>query len=262
MNRFATLVAAAVLVTVAGIASPANAQLGGLLGDGGGGGGLGGTVDSVTSTVGGVLGGDGGGGTGGLDTDLSDGYGGVNGVATLSFNNDNGANADGTVLGGGNGITIPLNGLLGGDSSAGLDLPGLGLPGIDPSAPGAPGVPGVNGRNGNNGFGINGRNGSSSVAGSSRLRQLMAILADRAWLRFVQGNRLCLPSFAVMNVAVWVRQGDQGALQQLINAYASDIGIMQQMMMRCRNGQGRLVDLSRVIGVQLRDDGRIVVMTI
>ena len=128
-----------------------------------------------------------------------------------------------------------------------------------------PGAPAVNGRNGTNGFGINGRNGSTSLAGitgGSRLRQLMAILADRAWLRFVQGNRLCLPSFAVMNVASWVRQSDQGALQQLINAYASAIGIMQQMMLRCRNGQGRLVDLSRVIGVQLRDDGRIVVMTI
>ena len=176
----------------------------------------------MTSTVSGALD---GGGTGGLDTDFSDGDGGVNNIATLSFNNDSGTNTNGTVPGGGNGITIPLNDVLGGDSSAGLEIPGLDALGNNPGAPGAPGAPAVNGRNGTNGFGINGRNGSTSLAGitgGSRLRQLMAILADRAWLRFVQGNRLCLPSFAVMNVASWVRQSDQGALQQLINAYAAD----------------------------------------
>lgn len=269
-----------VIVTTAMLAvwpAPASAQLlGGLLGGGGGDGG-GGIVGGV---VGAVTGGGDSGGGGIVDT----GGGGVSvsvpGVADVGVSTNGGTIVSGSLLGGGgNNIGVPLNGVLGGNSGAGLELPGLngllGLPGTPGSNgnPGQNGLPGINGVGGSNGLagisGLNGR-GATGLAGrdgltgvsSSRLRTLLRILENRAWLRFAQGNRLCLPTFGVANVASWVRPNEYGDLQRLLAAYGQDIATLQQMMKRCRNGQQRMVDIGSVIGVDLRADGQIVVMTI
>ena len=261
MKVISYLFGAAMIAAIGLTANPASAQLlGGVLGGDGGG------------VVGGLLGGgDSSGGIVDLDTS-GDGNIGVPGVVELNVSsNDSGTNANGTVLGGGgSSLDLPLGGLLGGDSGVGVELPDLGglLPGLDgqPGVPGAPGAPGTPGVNGNGGFagisGLSGRNGLDGIAGnSSRLRMLLRILENRAGLRFAQGNRVCLPAFGVANVSGWVRPREYGALQRMLAAYGSDIATLQSMMARCRKGQQRALDLSRVIGVDLRRDGTVVVMT-
>lgn len=196
------------------------------------------------------------------------------------------------VGGGGAGVELPGVGNLIGVLPDLPDLPGL--PGL-PDLPGLPGLPGQQGQaglpgsNGSNGAkGANGANGVvfnstvgvaalggnpgirggtslegiNGLSNSSRLKLLLSVLQNRAWLRFAQGNKLCLANFGVANAASYVGQNERAALQQLIAAFGADIQTLQQMMRRCRNGQNRLVDISRVIGVDLRPDGQIVVMTI
>lgn len=275
MKSFYVVLAVAFTAGLLSVA-PAQAQLGGLLG------GVGDTVDGLLgggSDTGGTLGGIGD----TVDNLLASGTGtdtgeiGIPDVATVSITSGSGGtNGTGTVLGGGGeGLNIPLGTVLGGDSGVTVNLPTLGgvLP---PNTPVLPinGSNGTNGINGVNGIGIAGLNGFSGAGGgsgasginglngSSRLQLLMRVLQNRAWLRFAQGNKLCLPTFGVANVASWVRPNEQGALQQMIAAYGSDIQTLQQLMSRCRNGQNRIVDISRVIGIDLREDGQIVVMTI
>jgi hypothetical protein len=245
-------------------ATPVFAQLGNLLGGSGGGGVVSNVVNTVTG--GGSSGGGSGGGSNAVDLDSSDGDVGATGVATLSFSNNNGTNANAKVLGGGGqGINVPLSQLLGGNSGADLELPNLaaliggnGGNGI----PGAPGTDGTDGTNGGNGYGGgNGSNGMNGINGSSRLKMLLRILQERAWLRFAQGNKLCVSNFGVADVASWVKPREYEKLQQLIVAFGPDIQMLQQMMKRCRNGQNRLVDVARVIGIDLKENGEIVVMT-
>lgn len=226
--------------------------------------------------LGGVLGGgDSDGGGGGIDLDVSDGSVGISGVATVSAGSSSGGTNAGVTLlgGGGRDVDVPLNNVLGGSSGANVDLPGLGgggglpgLPGIS-GQPGAPGVPGAPGQPGGvyayystGGGGTGG--GGGYVGGSSRLQLLMAVMQNRAWTRFAQGNRLCLPPFGVANASRYVKRTEQAQLQQMLNAYGNDIRVLQQMLLRCRNGQNRMIDVSRVIGVDMRPNGQLVVFTI
>ena len=87
------------------------------------------------------------------------------------------------------------------------------------------------------------------------------MLQNRAWARFAQGNRLCLPQFGVANASTYVKRSERGQLQQIINAYGGDIQTLQQLLRRCR-GQDRVLDISRVIGVDVRPNGQLVVFTI
>lgn len=267
MKSYKYLAAVAAVSIALGLsASPASAQLlggvteavGGLLGGGDGGGGGGGGSDpgsTVGSVVESVV-------PGGVDT----GTVGISGLAEVSFtSNSGGTNVGGTLLGGGGGdLNLPL----GGNSGALIDLPGLlgviGTPG--PQGPaGPPGANGGNGSNGGNGRnGISGSNGTNGLNGinGSRLRALIKILENRAWMRFALNNKICLPQFGVKSVAGMVRPNEMGQLQQVLAAYGSDIATLQQMMKKCRNGQNQMVDVGRVIGVDLKDNGQIVVMTI
>jgi hypothetical protein len=222
-----------------------------------------------------------------VDLDTSgNGQIGVTGVLTAGVDSDGGLNVDGVLLGGGGGsLDLPLP-IIGG--GVGIELPGGlgdiigggGQPGPRgpqgvAGLPGAPGIPGINGNGGNNGNnGVNGGGsrtvivrgggggggGGSFTLNSSRLKMLARILQNRAWLRFAQGNKICLPQFGVANVSSWVKPSEYAGLQQLIAAYSSDIATLQQMMKRCRNGQNRMVDASRVIGIDFKD-GQLVVMT-
>lgn len=90
----------------------------------------------------------------------------------------------------------------------------------------------------------------------------MSVLQNRAWMRFAQGNKVCLANFGVANASTYVRKSERAKLQQILGAFSGDIRTLQQMMRRCRNGQGRMIDISRVIGVDLRPDGQLVVFTI
>jgi hypothetical protein len=290
--RFVSRILAVAAMTFALAATPASAQLlGGVLGGGDGGGGLGGalgeTVGGLAETVigdnqgNGIVqqvvesaGLDGAAGNGQLlDLDTSgDGQVGVTGVLTAGVGGN--GSVGGTLLGGGGGsVGLPLDGLLGGGAGVGIELPGGILGGGGSN--GAPGAPGAAGLPGSNGIGVNGGNGGTNVLvfgggrggnggafhfNSSRLKMLARILQNRAWLRFAEGNKICLPQFGVANVTGWVKPSEYAGLQQLIAAYSGDIATLQQMMKRCRNGQNRIVDASRVIGVDLKD-GRIVVMT-
>lgn len=210
-----------------------------------------------------------------IDLDSSDGSVGVSGVATVTAgSNDSGTSANGTVLGGGGGndVSVPLGGVAGGNSGAGVDLPGFGgTPGL-PAIPGFSGNDGNNGNNGNNGrsgfntgvgaSGAGGLNGINGLDRSSRLQLLLRVLQGRAWARFARSGQVCLPEFGVANASGFVRPNERRQLQQLVNAFGKDIQTLQQMMRRCRNGQDRRVDIDRVIGVDLRPDGQVVVMTI
>lgn len=105
----------------------------------------------------------------------------------------------------------------------------------------------------------NGRSGSNGVVTttSSRLKMLLAVLQNRAWLRYAAGNAICLPGYGVANVEGWLPQKDWGQLQQLVASYAQDIYTLRTMLAKCRSNGGRIgqADLNRVIGVDVRADG-------
>jgi hypothetical protein len=117
----------------------------------------------------------------------------------------------------------------------------------------------------NNGGGRNGINGTNGVNGSSKLRMLAKILENRAWLRFAQRNQLCLPAFGVAQMSSWLPARDSNALPRLLNAYSQDIGTLQALLKNCRGaGRGMLgqVDLGRVIGLDQRGDGSLVLFVL
>lgn len=276
-------------------AAPASAQLlggdgvGGLVGGvvdgvlgGGGGGSLGSTIGGITDTVIGdhqgngvvqdVIGSVGLGDTFGngqlLDLNTSgNGQIGVPGVVTGGVDSRGGVHVGGVLLGGGGpSVNLPLP-VLGGNSGISVQLPrnvgGINIGGT-PGPRGPQGLPGANGNNGGGRVvvvpGGGGGGASGVINNSSRLKLLARVLQSRAWLRFAQGNKICLPQFGVANVSNWVKPSEYAALNQLIASYSGDIATLQQMMKRCRNGQERLVDASRVIGVDFKD-GQLVVMT-
>jgi hypothetical protein len=285
MKRFSIWMAAAASTLLLG-APPASAQLlDGLLGNNG----LGETVGGLAGSVLGDGQGNGlvqdvidvvglGAATGNgqlLDLDTTgDRQIGVGGVATIGVGGNGSVN--GTVLGGGGpSLGLPLDGILGGGAGVNIRLPGgiLGDGGIlgggqGPRGPGgsagAPGAPGGSVGIGGGGrypaIGGGGGGGAPAVLNSSRLKLLAGVLQNRFWLRFAQGNKVCLPAFGVANVANWIKPNEYGGLYQLLGAYGDDIATLQQMLKRCRNGQDRRVDIGRVIGVDFKD-GQVVVMT-
>lgn len=198
-----------------------------------------------------------------------------------SGDSDSGALVD-VNLGGSSGdlVNADVGGLLGADVDLGgggglldtgveVDVSlGLGVGGGNGSN-GNNGTNGVNGRNGTNGtvFVNNGggRNGINGISGSSKLRMLAKILENRAWLRFAQRNRICLPTFGVAQMSSWLSARDSNALPRLLNAYSQDIGTLQALLKNCRGaGRGMLgqVDLGRVIGLDQRGDGSLVLFVL
>lgn len=108
-------------------------------------------------------------------------------------------------------------------------------------------------------FGNTGRNTSSTTLNaprSSRLQMLMAILQNRGWLRFVAGNGICLPPFAVTQVREMLNRRETRQLDQVLAAYANDIMTMRTMLANCRKGPRlQANDINRVIGVGLSQSG-------
>lgn len=208
-----------------------------------------------------------------LDLDSSgDGSIGVPGVVELQVSsNQSGTTANADVLGGGGqNLSVPL----GGSSGVNVDLPGLGgLLGGNDGQPGT-GSPGSNGgttiiiagtgggAGGSVGSPGGGANGIGGISSNSRLMALARIMQNRAWMRFAQGNRICLPAFGVANVGSIVGSSNSGGLQRLVDAYGSDIATLQQMLRRCRNGQQQALDIDRVVGVDFSADGRVTVYSL
>lgn len=265
MKIYSRIGATVLLVAASLLVGPVEA--GGLLGNvlGGSGGGV------VNDLLGGGSSGGGGGliGNNGLvDLDTSgDGNFGVTGIATINLGTEGGTSAGVTVLGGNghNDLDLPLGGLLGGNSNLGIDLPGLGgLMGSNgddgaPGAPGRPGRDGVNGVNGSNGYhGNNGRNGGAGgvlTLNTSKLKFLLAMLQNRAWLRFAAGNAVCLPGYGVANIQGWLPQKDMPQMQQLVASYAQDIYTLRTMLSKCRAKGGRIgeAELNRAIAVDIQN---------
>lgn len=228
---------------------------GGLTDGGGSGGGLGGTLGGLTGGGGSV---------------------GVPGVAEISAGQSSGGGSSiGLSLLGGGSTNISTNpgSLLGNGGGLNLSLPGLGGSSGTPGAPGTPGRPGTNGTNGiigTNGFGgTNGFNGFSGTAGrdgvaipgnaSSRLRSILAMLAQRDWIQLVNGRAICLNGFGTAEVSSWLPQRDMRGLYSAMGQFTGDISTLRQLLANCRSGQQRQAlnvrDLNRVIGIDIGSNG-------
>jgi hypothetical protein len=256
---------AALIVSAVLMIAPAQAQLlGGLLGGSGDG-----TTVALPGCNSVTVGGDSGlsvgsGGGSGLGSNSA----GVPDVAMASTSPNGGGGTDvGLNLfgGGNNALNVPLGG-----SNLGLGLPGGGAGGL---------LNGINGNNGTNGApgtggpnvvrlssanapgggigGAGGAGGGSLDGGSSKLRTLLNILQSRGWMRFVQGNAVCLPRHSVANIQNWLPKKDWGQLQQVVATYAQDIYTLRTMLANCRSTDSRLseTDLNRVLGVGAGRDG-------
>ena len=211
----------------------------------------------------------GGSGSGGLLGGSGSGSTGVPGVAEVSTGT--GGTGVGVTLLGGGGNTLSVNplGLFGDNGGANVTLPGLGgLPG-GPGTPGTPGAPGLNGGSGFNG--ANGYPGVGSGSGSfyigpnvsSRLRAILAMLAERNWIRLVDGRAICLGNFGTAEVSSLLPRKDWAGLNAALPHYAQDIATLRQMLANCRSPQQQQAldvrDLNRVIGIDIGRGGRPVV---
>jgi len=246
--------------------------------------------NGVSVNLGGLTGGGSGGGgaVGGLVGGLTGGGGdvGVPGVAEVSTGSGTGGGSQvGVSLLGGGGASLSTNplGLLGNGSGLSVSLPGLGgsggTPGTPgtPGAPGAPGTPGLaglpggGGSNGFNGFGgSNGFNGFNGLGGSnggvvipgnasSRLRSILAVLAQRDWIRMVNGRAICLANFGTAEVSSMLPRRDWAGLNAALPQYAQDIATLRQLLANCRASSQRQAldvrDLNRVIGIDIARNG-------
>jgi hypothetical protein len=232
--------------------------------------------DGASVNLGGLTGGLGdGGGLSGLSGGLSGGNVGAPGVADISTGTSSGGGTQAGVSllgGGGTGLSTNPLGLLGSGGSGTLTLPGLGgsrgTPGT-PGAPGSPGFPGGGGTNGISGFGgingVNGFNGRNGIGvaipanASSRLRSILAVLAQRDWIRMVDGRAICLANFGTAEVSSWLPQGDWAGLNAALPQYAQDISALRQLLANCRSSSQRQAlnvrDLNRVIGIGVANNG-------
>lgn len=276
-----SLIAASVLTFAFASPAPAGSLLGGLIktgsdsgngsgvvsGNSNGSIGLGGS-NGVSVNLGGLGGGSGGsGGLGGLSGGLGSGNTGLPGVAEVSTGqgSNGGTSAGVSLLGGGNDLTVNPLGLFGTGGGLTASLPGLGGLG------GAPGGPGAPGSNGNNGFGgANGYNGVSGSNGvyiptdvSSRLRFILAMLAERDWIRMVNGRAICLGRFGSAEVSSMLPRRDWAKLNAALPQYAQDIATLRQLLANCMSAQQRQAlgarDLNRVIGIDVGRTGTPVV---
>lgn len=280
MNKYNGYAAASIALALL-IASPASSAslLGGLINTGSD---SGNTSDLISSNSDGSTG---VGGTNGISINtggLTGGLGGVPtgdtgaaGVADISTGTSSGGGTQaGVSLLGGGGTSISTNpfGLLGNGGSGSLTLPGLGGTGGTPGTPGRPGTPGTPGTpgfaglpggGGSNGLtGINGRNGGGFVIpgnASNRLRSILAMLAQRDWIRMVNGRAICLANFGTAEVSSWLPQRDWAGLNAALPQYAQDIATLRQLLANCRSGAQRQAldvrDLNRVIGIDVASNG-------
>ena len=284
MNKYNGYAAASIALALL-IASPASSAslLGGLINTGSD---SGNTSDLISSNSDGSTGVGGTNGisinTGGLTGGLGGGLGGLPsgdtaapGVADISTGTSSGGGTQaGVSLLGGGGTSISTNpfGLLGNGGSGSLTLPGLGgtsgTPGTPgrpgtPGTPGTPGFAGLPGGGGSNGLtGINGRNGGGFVIpgnASNRLRSILAMLAQRDWIRMVNGRAICLANFGTAEVSSWLPQRDWAGLNAALPQYAQDIATLRQLLANCRSGAQRQAldvrDLNRVIGIDVASNG-------
>ena len=293
MNKIYGFVAASILLALMTTAPASSASLlGGLINTGADSGnsgdlvsnnsdgsiGLGG-ANGASVNLGGATGGlGGGGGLGGLTGGLTDGLsGGGNvgapGVADISTGTSgNGGTQAGVSLLGGGGTSLSGNplGLLGNGGGTPVTLPGLGGSNGTPGRPGTAGLPGssgingvagINGTSGFNGFnGVNGRAGVSIPAdASSRLRSLLAILAQRDWIRMVNGRAICLGNFGTAEISRALPSADWAGLNAALPQYAQDISTLRQLLANCPSPSQRQAldvrDLNRVIGVDIGRNG-------
>ncbi len=281
MRSFLSLIAAGALTLAFASATPGASLLGGLIktgSDSGNGSGListngngsigvGGS-NGVSVNLGGLTGG--GSGGGGINT-------GVPGVAEVSVGQGSGGTTIGaTLLGGGNDLSVNPLGLLGNGGAITVSLPGLGGLGGSPGAPGepgSPGSPGTPGSNGSNGFGgYNGYNGYNGANGagfyipdniSSRLRAILAMLAERDWIRMVNGRAICLGRFGTAEISSLLPRKDWARLNAALPQYAQDIATLRQLLANCMSPMQRQAlnvrDLNRVVGIDLDRNGTPVV---
>jgi hypothetical protein len=246
--------------------------------------------DGVSVNLGGLTGGSSGGGlvgslTGGSDGGLGGAVGGltggngnvgVPGVADVSTSSGSGGGQVGVSLLGGGGTSLTTNplGLLGNGGGLSVSLPGLGASGGSPGMPGTPGAPGApgiaglpggggsngfNGFGGNNGFngfnGFGGSNGGVVIPGnaSSRLRSILTMLAQRDWIRMVNGRAICLAYFGTAEISSSLPRRDWAGLNAALPQYAQDIATLRQLLANCRVSSQRQAldvrDLLRVIGI-------------
>jgi len=257
------------------IATPASSAslLGGLIGTGAD---SGNSSDIVSNNSNGSIG---AGGTNGVSVNtggLSGGFGGLSGsdagapgVADVSTGTSSGGGTQaGVSLLGGGGSSISTNpfGLLGSGGSGSLTLPGLGGTNGAPGTPGSTGTTGFGGlpgSGGSNGLtGITGRSGGGVVIpgnASSRLRSILAMLAQRDWIRMVNGRAICLANFGTAEVSSWLPQRDWAGLNAALPQYAQDIATLRQLLANCRSGAQRQAlnvrDLNRVIGIDIASNG-------
>jgi len=280
LNKYNGYAAASIALALL-IATPASSAslLGGLINTGSD---SGNTSDLISSNSDGSTG---VGGTNGISINtggLTGGLGGVPtgdtgaaGVADISTGTSSGGGTQaGVSLLGGGGTSISTNpfGLLGNGGSGSLTLPGLGgtsgTPGTPgrpgtPGTPGTPGFAGLPGGGGSNGLtGINGRNGGGFVIpgnASNRLRSILAMLAQRDWIRMVNGRAICLANFGTAEVSSWLPQRDWAGLNAALPQYAQDIATLRQLLANCRSGAQRQAldvrDLNRVIGIDVASNG-------
>lgn len=259
---FGTMAAAAVLC--AALAGPAGAAslLGGLIGtgsDSGNGSGL------VSNNSNGSIGVGGSNGVSVNPVSLTGGLGGsgstgVPGVADVS---GSGTNYNVNLLGGGGtNFGVPL----GSDGGLNFSLPGFGGTNGGPGGPGAPGT------NGGNGYGYNGYNGYNGASGggfyvgnnvSGRLRGILAMLAQRNWIRMVNGRAICLGNFGTAEISSVLPSRDWAGLNAALPQYAQDIATLRQLLANCRSSQQRQAlnarDLNRVIGIGVGQGGQPIV---
>jgi len=182
-------------------------------------------------------------------------------------------------VGGGSGRVLDANVGVGGPRGLGVGVNvGLGGGSGQPGMPGNPGNNGNNGANGNNGNnGGNGRNviiyrnggggvmTTAPVTGnaSSKVKMIARILENRAWLRFANGKGVCLPGAGVASISGWVPQSQYGHLNKVLDTYSSDIGTLRKLLANCRGGQGvGRGDIARAVGVDLREDGSVVLFVL
>lgn len=249
---------AAGMLSVA-MASPASAAslLGGLINTGTDSGNGSGLVSNNSNGSIGV------GGSDGVSVNLGglDGGSGSTGVPGVVDVSGSGTNYDASLLGGG-GSSFSFNpfGVLGGDGRIGVSLPGFG------GGNGGPGTPGANGSNGYGGVnGYNGQNGGVYIGNniSSRLRSILAMLAQRNWIRMVNGRAICLGNFGTAEVSSVLPAKDWADLNAVLPQYAQDIATLRQLLANCRTPQQRQAlnvrDLNRVIGIGIGQGGMPVV---
>jgi hypothetical protein len=138
------------------------------------------------------------------------------------------------------------------------DNPGL----PDPNDPGViivnPGNPGITTITRNTVVNSStGRNSSSTGANvRNRLQMLIAMLQNRAWMRFVAGNGVCLPPYAVASVPDMLNRREERQFNSVVATFANEIAQMRQMMANCRKGPRlQAQDINRVIGVGIGQNG-------